>query len=182
MVHQIIILFALIVSLSISHVIGQCTICAPNQGCCMGRMHGQWSCCGIRSVSALKGEEATPWNFDLHIKYDVYEWDCSPSNNDPTQQYTNVSCLLDGRWSLDQLTFQLRAIPSTELKIIPGEYTMKNNSTEKIAFQADSQWALTLTVDKNIQSAIYDKIQFSYAGFNYTYYFGYGPYPHCPRC
>lgn len=184
MTPRITIVLVLIGLIAVTNIFGQCTICAPNQGCCMGRMHGQWSCCGIQSIPALGGEEdeATPWNFDLQIKYDVYAWDCSPSNSDPTQQYTNVSCLLDGRWSLDQLTFQLRAIPSTVLKVLPGEYTMKDNSTRKIAFQADSQWALTVPVDKNTKPAIYDQIEFNYNGFNYTYYFGYGPYPHCPRC
>ncbi len=59
---------------------------------------------------------------------------------------------------------------------------MKNGQPENITFQADSQWALTVPVDKNEQAGIYDKIQFNYGGFNYTYYFGYGPYPHCPRC
>ncbi|CAF3818419.1 unnamed protein product [Rotaria sordida] len=87
-----------------------------------------------------------------------------------------------GRWSLNHLTFQLRSILFSELKIIIDEYTMKNNQTEKIAFQADSQWILTLPVDGNQQPGIYDKIQFNYARFNYTYYFGYDSYPHCPRC
>ncbi|CAF1103959.1 unnamed protein product [Rotaria sordida] len=101
---------------------------------------------------------------------------------DPSQKYANISCILDGRWSLNHLTFQLRSISSSKLKIIIGEYTMKNNRTGKIAFLADSQWTLILSVDGNQQPGIYDKIQFDYAGFNYTYYFGYGSYPHCPRC
>ncbi|CAF1246650.1 unnamed protein product [Rotaria sordida] len=75
---------------------------------------------------------------------------------DPSQKYTNISCILDGRWSLNHLTFQLRSIPSSKLKIIIGEYTMKNNQTEKIAFQADSQWTLILSVDGNQQPGIYD--------------------------
>lgn len=182
MTRQMIIALGLILLVSIANVIGQCPICAPNQGCCMGRMHGQWYCCGVRSVLLADSQEATAWNFDLQINYDAYVWDCSPSNADPAQKYTNVSCLLDGRWSLDRLTFQLRAIPSNELKTIAGEYTMQNGSAQEIAFEADSQWALTLPVDRAAQPGIYDKVQFDYGGFNYTYYFGYGPYPHCPRC
>jgi hypothetical protein len=181
MANHFIVAFSLIVLLSITNVLGQCQICAPNQGCCMGHMHGQWYCCGPRALT-LDIQEATPWNFDLEINYEGYVWDCSASTLDSAKQYTNVSCILDGRWSLDHLTFQLKAIPSTELKSIPGEYTMKNSQPQKIAFEAASQWALTVPVDKNEKPDIYDKIQFNYGGFNYTYYFGYGPYPICPRC
>ncbi|CAF1116483.1 unnamed protein product [Rotaria sordida] len=85
----------------------------------------------------LNNQQTTPWNFNLQINYDFYVWDY-------------------GRWSLNHLTFQLRSIPSSKLKIIIDEYTMKNNQTEKIAFQADSQWALTLPVDGNQQPGIYD--------------------------
>ena len=128
-------------------------------------------------------QETTPWNFDLHISYEnTYVWDCSPSTNDPTQKYTNVSCLLDGRWSLDHLTFQLRAIPSSELKSITGQYTKKNSEPQEINFEADLQWALTVSVSADEGKGIYDQVEFNYGGFNYTYYFGYGPYPHCPRC
>ncbi len=182
MTNQFIIVFGLIVLVSITSVLGQCTFCAPRQGCCMGHMHGQWYCCGAQTL-LLNDQEKTPWNFNVQIKYDVYVWDCSPATIDPAQKYTNISCVLDGRWSLSNLTFQLQAIPSSELKTITGEYTMKNSPPQKIAFQADDRWALTVPVDRNDQiPGIYDKIQFNYGGFNYTYHFGYGPYPHCPRC
>lgn len=181
MANSLIIVLCFLVSVSITNVLGQCEMCAPNQGCCMGRMHGQWNCCGGRVLTS-ENQESTPWNFDLQIKYDVYVWDCSPSTVDPAQQYTNVSCLLDGRWSLNRLTFQLRTLPSNELKTIPVQYTMKNSQPQQVAFEADSQWALSVSVDKNEKAGIYDKVEFKYGGFNYTYYFGYGPYPHCPRC
>jgi hypothetical protein len=181
MKNQFVIILSLILLISIPTILGQCTFCTRDQGCCMGRMHGQWSCCAGQAQT-LSNELPAPWNFDLQISYDAYVWDCSPSTVDPTQKYTNISCLLDGRWSLDRLTFQLKSIPSNELKSIVGEYTMKNRQPEKVAFQADSQWALTVPVDKDAAPGIYDKIQFDYGGFNYTYYFGYGPYPHCPRC
>jgi hypothetical protein len=181
MTNHLIIALSLIVLVSITNVLGQCTFCTRDQGCCMGHMHGQWYCCAGQTLT-FDLQETTPWNFDLQINYDVYVWGCGPSTNDPAQKYTNVSCILDGRWSLDHLTFQLKSIPSSELKSITGEYTMKNSQPQNVTFQADSQWALTVPVDKNVKPDLYDKIQFNYGGFNYTYYFGYGPYPHCPRC
>ncbi|CAF3472217.1 unnamed protein product [Rotaria socialis] len=181
MTHRLLIVLSIATLISIENVRGQCTDCTRDQGCCMGLMRGQWSCCaGIGSN--LNNQQTTPWNFNLQISYDVYVWNCGSSTVDPLQQYTNVSCILDGRWSLNQLTFQLRSVPSNDMKTIIGKYTMKNKQSEKIAFQADSQWALTLPVDSNAKPGIYDEIEFNYAGFNYTYYFGYGPYPHCPRC
>jgi hypothetical protein len=181
MANHFIIGLTLIILLSISNVLTQCTGCTRSQGCCMGHMHGQWYCCA-GSAQTLNSQQTEAWNFDLQINYDVYTWGCGASTVDPAKKYTDVSCILDGRWSLDHLTFQLKSIPSSELKSIAGDYTMKNGQTEKVAFLADSQWALTVPVDKNEKPDIYDKIQFNYGGFNYTYHFGYGPYPHCPRC
>jgi len=181
MANHFIIAFSLIVIVSVTNVLGQCSMCAPRQGCCMGHIHGEWYCCGSQALT-LDNQEATAWNFGLQINYEGYVWDCTPSTIEPAKKYTNVSCILDGRWSVDHLTFQLKAIP-TELTSITGEYTMKNSQPQQVAFEAASQWALTVPVDKNQQQpGLYDKIQFDYAGFNYTYYFGYGADPICPRC
>jgi hypothetical protein len=183
MASHLMIIISFILLISIANICGQCTDCAADQGCCMGHMHGQWRCCAGQTLNL--NNEKTPWNFNLQIKYTDYGWDCSASNRDPTQKYTNVSCILDGRWSLNRLTFQLRSIPSDKLTSIIGEYRMKDAQPEKIVFQADSQWGVTLPVHKNEQPgvfAIYDTIQFNYGGFNYTYSFGYGPMPTCPRC
>lgn len=181
MMRRLMISFILTALISIANVRGQCTNCTSDQGCCMSLAQKEWSCC-VGQPLALNDQENTPWNFNMQINYDVYVWGCSSSNMDPLQKYTNVSCLLDGRWSLDRLNFQLKSIPTNELKFIVAEYTMKNSQPEKVVFQADSQWALTLPVDRNVKPDIYDELKFSYGSFNYTYYFGYGPYPHCPRC
>lgn len=178
---ELIVIIGVTLLISIVNVCAQCNDCARDQGCCMGNTHNQWNCCAGESLT-LNNQQPTPWNFNLQIRYDVYVWDCGSSNSDPSQKYTNVSCLLDGRWSLNKLTFQLRSIPSSQLKQIVGKYTMRNKQPETVAFQSDSQWALTLPVDGDAKPGIYDKIEFNYSGFNYTYYFGYGPYPHCPRC
>ena len=129
--------------------------------------------------------EPVPWNFRMMIKYDVYAWECTPSNNNPMEKNTNVSCLLDGRWSLNQLTFQLTAIPTTGITSIDGTYTMKDGEQRSVQFRPNSQWAVTVPVDPNWQPGLWninDKLSFQYGGSTYTFYFGYGPTPHCPRC
>ncbi|UJR14280.1 hypothetical protein I4U23_001270 [Adineta vaga] len=153
-----ILIISFLTTLSLPYIYAQCRYCSNDHTCCLDQLSKQWSCCSILNQ--------TRWNFNLQIKYDNYVWDCTPSNSDPTQTFTNLSCILDGRRSLSGLTFQLRTIPSNGLHIVVGEYTMKNRQLEKIAFQADSQWALTVTVDRNEQAGIYDKIQFNYGGFN----------------
>ncbi|CAF4723334.1 unnamed protein product, partial [Rotaria sp. Silwood2] len=156
MANVVVIVISLIILISITNILGQCPDCLRDQGCCMGRTRSEWYCC-IGQPLTLNNQQTTPWNFDLQINYDVYVWDCSSSNMDPLQKHTNVSCILDGRWSLNHLTFQLRSIPSSELKTIIGEYTMKNNQPAVIAFQADSQWAWTRPVGRNQQAGSYER-------------------------
>ena len=181
--------FLLVTAILILHltdVLGQCQFCARGQGCCRNQVPNQWHCCaGSDAVPLAPQETPAPWNFGMQIKYDVYVWNCNPSTSDPAQLNTNVSCILDGRWSLDRLTFQLTSLPSNDLVSIEGEYTMKDTPTTTIRFEAASQWALAVPVDRNQspgQWNIYDTLRFSYKEYNYTYSFGYGPMPHCPRC
>ncbi|CAF0975903.1 unnamed protein product [Didymodactylos carnosus] len=151
-------------------------MCLPSQGCCMGHMHGQWSCCG--PPHRLAFTTAEPWNFNMTIKYDVYVWDCSSTIS------TNVSCILSGRWSLDQITFQLTAIPPN-ITFILAKYSMKNARAEWVSFSPQSNWSVTVPVNRNLNPGEYninDELQFRYNDNAYAYYFGYGRNPHCPRC
>jgi len=139
--------------------------------------------CVNQVLSRTITQNTTAWDFGLKISYEnTYVWDCTPSTNDPSQKATNVTCLLTGQWSLDHLTFLLTSIPSPELEPIHGNYTMKNGLTQLITFDAASQWSVALPVDTNKGRDIYDRIQFNYLGYDYSYYFGYGLSPHCPRC
>ena len=141
----------------------------------------------IGAILFVKHVEAQedPWNFHMVIKYDSYVWDCSPSTTNSSEKNTKMSCILSGRWSLNNLSFQLTAIPTDGITSITGQYIMKDGNERLVEFTANSEWTVTVPVDSNSSPGewnINDKLSFEYNGFNYVYLFGYGPIPVCPRC